>query len=218
MSNSEDPNGVSGRKNVSDLGIRGEILCRVNEATPVYAGKVSQFSGVPILGSRTRLVWNFRAAPGMVTWPRRSCREAVLAVLLLLALSVNSVASQTTPIKSLEVLLLDSPPFTCNDQVYAEWCAMASTGHQLRTFTDASYCQFPCSSLDRPTGVNWVGCQPGSRRTKNGVCVHGIALRPAALTACVPQWGTLANHAFVAHHAFLLSWIHPTDWMHLCKG
>ena len=53
---------------------------------------------------------------GMITWPRRSCREAVLAVLLSLILSVKSVASQAG-IKSLEVLLLDSPPFTCNDQV-----------------------------------------------------------------------------------------------------
>jgi len=45
--------------------------------------------------------------------PRRGTALAVL----LLALTVDQVAAQ---IKSLEVLLLDSPPFTCNDQVYAE--------------------------------------------------------------------------------------------------
>ena len=51
-------------------------------------------------------------------------RGAALAVLLL-ALSVDLATAQ---LKSLEVLLLDSPPFTCTDTVCAELCLLQRLG------------------------------------------------------------------------------------------
>ena len=82
------------------------------------------------------------AAKGMGSW-----KGAAFGVLLL-ALSLRQAVGQ---VSSLEVLVLDSPPFTCNDE-------------------------FPCYSANPPVEAASNGCLPGSRKTKNGVCVHGMSI------------------------------------------
>ena len=62
-----------------------------------------------------------RVSRRMVRGPHRA---AALAVLLV-ALSVDRATAQ---LKSLEVLLLDSPPFTCTDAVCAELCLLHRLG------------------------------------------------------------------------------------------
>ena len=65
---------------------------------------------------------------------------------ILVTLSIGQTDGQ---VKSLEVLVIDSPPFTCTDQA-------------------------PCYSASSVIStVTAPECRTGSRRSKNGVCVHG---------------------------------------------
>ena len=67
-----------------------------------------------------------------------------------IVLAVSLLKLAEGQLRSLEVLVLDSPPFTCRDAA-------------------------PCYSAASPNPQQTAdGCRGGSRLTKNGVCVHGF--------------------------------------------
>jgi len=78
---------------------------------------------------------------------RSTQARATLAAMAMLCWGQLAVAQIT----SLEVLVLDSPPFTCSDAA-------------------------PCYSTGSLRTDGFEGCRAGSRRTKNGVCVHGLSV------------------------------------------
>jgi hypothetical protein len=174
----------------------------------------------------------------MITWPRRSCREAVLAVLLSLILSVKSVASQAG-IKSLEVLLLDSPPFTCNDQVSClglrgvrsrtsacprlmqnggQWLRLGTSYARSLTLLAASSHAFLRTVLPKSSG--WAAnLAAAGRRTACAYTVSRCDRLPSLRASRTgAPWHTLYSWHTMLVFSRSIPWGDPTDWMRLVKA